>query len=106
MKVNWKRPSKYKNTPTHVDGWRFDSKREATRYSDLKMLKEFGEIEFFLRQVPFHLPGNIKYIVDFVIFWKDGRVTFEDVKGMETDTFKLKKKLVEDVYPVEIDIKK
>jgi len=67
------------------------------------LLKKCGEILFFLRQTPFHLPGNIKYICDFMIFWKDGSVTFEDVKGFKTKEYTIKKKQVEEIYfPVTI----
>jgi hypothetical protein len=31
-------------------------------------------------------------------------VTFEDTKGRETETFKLKKRQVEELYPVEIEV--
>ena len=57
---------------------------------------------FFLRQVPFHLPGNIKYICDFMVFWVNGDITIEDVKGFKTNIYKTKKKLVESLYPVKI----
>ncbi len=64
--------------------------------------QSLGDILFFLRQVPLHLPGRIRYVCDFVIFWTDGNVTFEDVKGFKTDMYKVKKKLVEHHYPIEI----
>ena len=80
----------------------FASKKEAKRYDDLKTLQKYGEVVFFLRQVPFHLPGNIKYLIDFQVFWKDGTITFEDVKGMKTPMYIVKKKLVEDTYPITI----
>jgi len=38
-----------------------------------------------------------------MIFWKDGSVTFEDVKGFKTKEYTIKKKQVEDIYfPVTI----
>lgn len=95
---------KFNAKPTINDGIRFDSKKEANYYQQLKTLKQTGCILFFLRQVPFHLPGNTKYVCDFQIFYTDGTVEFVDAKGMQTDTFKLKKKQVEDLYPIEIKI--
>lgn len=95
---------KYNAVATELDGLRFDSKAEARRYADLKLLQRAGEVVFFLRQVPFDLPGGVKYRVDYCIFWADGRVTFEDVKGMTTPMFTLKKKQVEALYPVEIEV--
>ena len=87
-----------------ADGIRFASKAEAAYYSRLKILKEKGEVIFFLRQVPFDLPGGIKYFVDFQVFYSDGSIDFVDVKGMSTPIFLLKKKQVENLYPIEIDI--
>ncbi len=87
---------------TELDGIKFSSRREATRYQRLNILKRSGEVLFFLRQTPFHLPGGVKYLCDFMVFWKDGNVTIEDVKGMKTDLYLTKKKLVESIYPVEI----
>ena len=52
--------------------------------------------------MPFHLPGNIKYVVDFVEFWRDGTVTFTDVKGRRTKDYIRNKKQVQALYPVEI----
>lgn len=85
-----------------VDGIIFDSKKEAQRYRELQLAKKSGSVEFFLRQVPFDLSGGIKYRLDFLVFWADGKITFEDVKGCRTEIYKLKKKQVESLYPVEI----
>lgn len=93
---------KFHAIPTELDGIKFASKKEAKRYKDLILLKKAGDILFFLRQVPFHLPGNIKYLCDFVIFWTNGEVTFEDIKGMKTAIYILKKKQVETLYPIKI----
>jgi len=95
---------KYKAKPTEVDGIRFPSKKEARYYVELKLRVASGEVLFFLRQTPLHLPGNTKYVVDFQEFHADGTVHFVDVKGMETATFKLKKKQVEAIYPIEIEV--
>lgn len=65
-------------------------------------MQKNGEILFFLRQVPIHLPGNVKYICDFQVFWENQEVTFEDVKGYRTEVYILKKKLVESQYPIVI----
>jgi len=91
---------KFKAKPTETDGIKFSSKKEAKRYSNLKTLKNIGEVIFFLRQVPFHLPGGVKYVCDFFIFWANGEVTIEDVKGFKTETYKVKKKMVEAIYPI------
>lgn len=97
---------KFKAKPVEDDGHRFASTLEWSFYKHLQFLQRSGVVVFFLKQVPFHLPGGVKYIVDYVLFMTDGSVRFVDVKGVETDTFKLKKKMVEDLYPVEIEIVK
>lgn len=94
---------KFNAVRTESDGYKFASKKEAKRYKELKLLQQCGDVVFFLIQVPFRLPGGVKYIVDFEIFWANGEVTFEDVKGFETDTFKMKRKMVEELYaPIKI----
>jgi len=95
---------KFNATSTKLDGMRFDSKKEAKYYEQLKERVADGEVIFFLRQSPLHLPGNIKYVVDFVEFHADGTVHFVDVKGYETSEFRLKKKLVESFYPIKIEV--
>ena len=96
--------SKYGAKAVVVDGFRFDSKMEASYYQQLKLRQAAGKVLMFLRQVPFHLPGGTRYVCDFQEFHANGTVHFVDVKGMETSEFKLKKKMVEDAYGVEIEI--
>lgn len=96
---------KFGARPTEVDGIRFDSKKEARYFQKLRIREAVGEVLFFLRQVPFHLPGGVRYVVDFQEFHADGTVHFVDVKGMETPDFKAKKKQVEALYPITIEIK-
>jgi hypothetical protein len=95
---------KYSAVRTESDGIKFDSKKEAKYYGELKLRVRTGEVLFFLRQTPFHLPGNVKYVVDFQEFHADGTIHFVDVKGMQTKQFIMKKKMVESLYPVEIEI--
>lgn len=97
---------KYKAVKTEADGIRFDSKIEARYYEQLKLRQRAGEVVFFLRQVPLHLPGSVRYVVDFQEFHSDGSVHFVDVKGMETTEFKTKKRIVESIYPITIEVVK
>lgn len=99
-----KAPNKYHNEPTTVDGIRFDSKREARYYEQLKIRKSTGEVAYWLRQVPVHLPGGTKYVVDFLVFFTDvdRAPEYVDVKGRETPVFRLKKREVEHHYPFRI----
>ena len=89
---------KYHAKPSVNNGIRFDSKKEAERYNTLELLRSAGEVLIFLRQVPFHLPGGVRYVCDFMVFWADGSVTFEDVKGFRTESYKAKRRMVEDIY--------
>ena len=97
---------KYRAKSCEEDNIRFSSKAERAFYRSLKMKKQMGEVLFFLRQVPFHLPGSVKYIVDFVVFTSDGEVKFIDVKGVSTPVFEIKKKQVEALYPIKIEVVK
>ena len=97
-----KAKSKYKNKKTKRGAITFDSIKEAKRYDVLCLMQKAGHVKFFLRQVPFDLPGGVKYRLDFLIHWEDGSVTYEDVKGMRTAMYILKKKQVEDLYPITI----
>ena len=100
-----KRPRhKFNAIRTERNGFKFPSKKEAEYYDMLCMLRDTtGDVLFFLMQVPFHLPGNVKYVCDFQIFYKTGYVQFIDVKGVRTPQYKAKKKMVEAIYPVIIE---
>lgn len=97
---------KFNAKPSFVGDIRFSSKKERDYYHKLTLAEKSGDLVMFLRQVPIHLPGNVRYVVDFLEFWKDGEVKFTDVKGYETPEFILKKKLVEAHYPIKINIVK
>jgi hypothetical protein len=94
--------SKFRAVMCEADGIKFRSKKERKRYLELCALRAAGEVKYFLRQTPFHLPGNTKYTSDFTVFWADGEVTHEDVKGYRTKEFIRAKKQVEALYPVRI----
>ena len=98
--------SKYRSVRTDVDGINFHSKLEASYYSQLKLRQAAGDIRYFLRQVPIHLPGNTRYVVDFMVCENDGSLRYIDTKGMETAAFKRSKKQVEALYPITIEIVK
>lgn len=90
--------SKYRAIPTLVNGIRFASKAEAARYQELLDEQAAGQIRWFIRQPSFDLPAGLRYVADFLVVWTDGTVSVEDVKGMETDVFKMKRKLFEAQY--------
>lgn len=99
------RTSKYNAKKVEIDGIKFDSKVEGEYYLHLKQQVTERQILGFERQKRMLLQegfsvegvkGKIRpifYVVDFIITENDGTLTYVDVKGMETDVFKLKKKL-------------
>lgn len=99
--------SKYHNKKIIIDGYEFDSIAESRRYQELKLLeraKEIKELQLqpkFLLQEAFKKNGKtyrkIEYIADFS-YIENGKVIVEDVKGMETKEFKIKRKLFEHKY--------
>jgi hypothetical protein len=93
---------KFNAVRTEVDGVKFASKREARYYQELQLAQKSGELLFFLRQVPLHLAGGVKYICDFLEFWKNGEVRFVDTKGFRTPMYTAKRKMVEATYPITI----
>ena len=100
--------NKYKNKKTQVDMYVFDSAKEAQRYRELKLLEKAGEISNlelqprFLLQDSFKKNGRtyrkVEYVADFQ-YVENGKTIVEDVKGIQTDVFKLKHKIFEKMYP-------
>lgn len=97
---------KYKAVRCEADGIKFPSKLERAYYYHLKRLQGLGEVVFFLRQVAFDLPGKIRYVCDFQVFYANGDISFIDTKGRDTPMSIAKRKMVEDLYPIEIEIVK
>jgi hypothetical protein len=99
--------SKYNNKKTKVNGITFDSKKEADRYVFLTLRAEIGEVLDLHIQVPFifALEGKkmFTYKADFVYFDTiTNKTVIEDVKGMRTPLYKLKKKLIEHQHQINI----
>jgi hypothetical protein len=84
----------------------YASKAEARYAGQLELRKAAGDVVFFLWQVPFHLPGGVKYVADFLVFEASGDVRVIDVKGHETEMFRAKKRMVEALYPVTVEVVK
>jgi len=92
---------KYHAKPVVRDGFKFPSKKEGRYYDYFKHLRDdTNEVLFFLRQVPFHIPGNIRVVVDFVVFYTDGDIRIYDVKGVKTERFRMNQKLLAQHYPM------
>jgi hypothetical protein len=99
--------SKYKAIPVEINGIRFASKAEGRRYLELKQLEAAGAIRGLALQTsfPFVIGADLMftYVSDF--FYEDvqtGRRVIEDVKGVTTPVYKLKKKIIEKYYGTKI----
>jgi len=98
------RKHKYNAKPTIVDGIKFPSKKEATRWGELQLLQRAGEIKDLKRQTVILLEGRdgplktrtgraMRMTVDFT--YKDKRLgwatVFEDSKGVATRDYEVRK---------------
>lgn len=104
--------SKYGNQKTTVYGITFDSKKEAERYLVLRSLEQQGLITDLQRQVKYVLLPTQKidgetvekalsYVADFQ-YKRNGEIVVEDVKGMRTQVYKIKRKLMLWFYDIQI----
>lgn len=117
--MTWNGQNKYKNKKVTIDGQTFDSKKEANRYSNLKLLEKGGVIKNLQTQVKYVLipaqyegtgeyytkgkhkgeekkrlvEHEISYVADFV-YEKDGETIVEDTKGFRTDIYIAKRKMM------------
>lgn len=102
--------NKYGNMRVRVDGLTFDSKKEALKYEELKLLKQAGEIVDFELQPGFILQEGfttkegrkilpITYRADFKVIYPGGRVVYIDTKGHRTKEYLLKRKMLLFRYP-------
>ena len=108
--------TKYGNQPQEVGGEKYRSKRELTRHRELLMLQEVGKIENLRREVPFVLvptqrkqdgksERGVVYVADFVYdHFPQGfrQVCIEDVKGVRTKEYVIKRKLMLQKHGIEI----
>ena len=106
--ANRSRKNKYGNEKVELDGHKFDSKAEARRYAELKLMEKAGEIKDLELQKPYVIQPSffdrsgkrqtaIKYVADFVYVDKDGNTIIEDVKSPATRkdrVYRLKKKMM------------
>ena len=98
--------AKYGNRRVEVDGMRFDSRHEADYYFGVLVPRvKAGELKCVCRQVPFDLPGGIKYIADFLTVSVDGHVAVIDAKSAATRQNRVyinKKKQMKAIWGIEI----
>lgn len=103
---------KYRNKKVTIDGIVFDSKREAKRYAELKLLEKAGQIQGLELQKEYVLiPSQkvngkvaeraVKYKADFV-YTENGKTVVEDTKGVRTKDYIIKRKLLLYVHGIRI----
>lgn len=98
--------SKYGNRRVEMDGMKFDSLHEARVYQELMLRVRAGELRCVLRQVPFDLPGGIRYFADFVTVRPDMSIEgVYDAKSTATKQNRVyinKKKQMQACWGIEI----
>jgi len=98
------RATKYRSKKTELDGITFDSKREAARYAELRLLEKAGRISDLRLQPKFTLIEGqrnadgkaerpVVYVADFMYF-EGERCVVEDAKGVRTRDYVIKRKLM------------
>jgi Protein of unknown function (DUF1064) len=104
----WHKP-RFKPIRTVVDSIMFDSKREASRYSNLKILMLGGRIRDLETHPAYDISINGKHIcvvkLDFK-YWSNetNSLVYEDSKGFDTPISRLKRKLVEAQHGIKVTI--
>ena len=97
--------SKYKNKKVVYNGIKFDSQKERNYYIKLKLLEDAGKIKDLKLQVKYELQpkfksGNkniqaISYIADFTYLDEENKLHIVDTKGVRTDVYRIKKKMMQ-----------
>lgn len=111
MKIKIKPSSKYHNEPSGG----YASKKERRRAGDLRLMERAGLISALREQVTFELIPTQRdpktkrvleracsYVADFVYLDKDGNLIVEDTKGVRTDVYRIKRKLMLHVHGIRI----
>lgn len=104
--------AKYHNRKVTRDGETFDSVKEYRRFCELRLLERAGAVTDLRRQVKFELipaqriDGKVveracSYVADFV-YQENGQQVVEDAKGMRTQEYRLKRKLMLWVHGIRI----
>lgn len=96
------RQSKYNAKSSIYNGISYHSKKEAAYAQELDLRKEAGDIKRWERQVAIDLFVHDKkicrYYVDFRVIYPDGQEELVEVKGFETEVWRLKWKLLEAIW--------
>ncbi len=97
------KPNKYGAVRTSCGFHSHHSRREAERCQELCLLEKAGAISGLKQQPRFKLTGGIRYVGDFAYtVTRTQAIVIEDTKGVRTQAYKLKRKLMQACYGIEI----
>ena len=95
--------NKYNNKKSSYGGRMYDSIKEAAYAEEMDWLKKAGEITEIIPQFKIDIRVNdvhvCNYYIDFKITYANERVEYHEVKGFETDVWRLKWKLCKAIFP-------
>lgn len=95
--------NKYGSVKQSYNGYNYDSGLEAKYAAELDWLIKAKEVEKWKRQFKIEIDVNgvhiCNYYIDFKVYFTDGRIEYHEVKGFETDVWKMKWKLSKALYP-------
>lgn len=110
LKRTWEKPGKYGNRRTEYNGRMFDSALEARTAKEFDLLKRAKDPKERVTDVQYQVRYNMvvnkqkicAYVADFVVTYADGRKEVVDAKGVLTDVYKLKRKLMKALHGIDI----
>lgn len=109
--INVEKSNKFHAVMVEAHERKFPSKKHYRFYLDLVCKQKAREIWFFLREVPFDLPGHYekngriaRHRVDFMIAYPDRTFEFVEVKGRDYGEGKLRRAIVEETYNLKIRV--
>lgn len=118
LRLKGLKANKYRNERVEYDGLKFDSKREAARWGELRMLEKLGQISMLRRQVAYELVPAVKFagararkpairlIADFEYVERGVKVV-EDVKSPVTaklPAFQMKRHMMLHTHGIDLRI--
>ena len=95
--------NKFNATKQTYNGRSYHSKKEAEYAAELDWLKKAKQIKEIIPQYKISLDVNgihiANYFMDFKVTTQDGIIEMHEVKGMETDLWRMKWRLAKALYP-------
>ncbi len=102
-KINFSRTNKYNSKKSSYGGRIYHSALEASYAKDLDWMKKAGEVKKWTPQFKLSLDINdthiANYFMDFKVEFTDGRIEMHEVKGYETDLWRMKWRIAIAIFP-------